>query len=157
MTSIHQFNIKGINGEMINFSQFEGKKILIVNTASECGFTSQYQQLQELHDQSKEKLVIIGIPANNFGGQEPGSNQEIKDFCELKYGVNFLLTEKISVIGDDQHPIYQWLTQKSLNGVSDYEVKWNFHKFLINESGQIIDSFPSNVGPLDDQILSQVQ
>ena len=157
MTSIHQFKIKGINGETINFSQFEGKKILIVNTASECGFTIQYQQLQELHDQSKEKLVIIGFPANNFGGQEPGSNQEIKDFCELKYGVNFPLTEKISVTGDNQHPIYQWLTRKSLNGVSDNEVKWNFHKFLINESGQLITSFPSAVGPFDDQIIKQVQ
>ena len=157
MTSIHQFKIKGINGEMINFSQFEGKKILIVNTASECGFTSQYQQLQELFDQSKEKLMIVGFPANNFGGQEPGSNQEIKSFCELKYGVNFPLTEKISVTGDDQHPIYQWLTQKSLNGVSDNEVKWNFHKFLINESGHLITSLPSNVGPLDNQILNQVR
>lgn len=157
MTSIHQFNIKGINGETIDFAQFEGKKILIVNTASECGFTSQYQQLQELYDQSKEKIVIVGFPANNFGGQEPGSNQEIKDFCELKYGVNFPLTEKISVIGDDQHPIYQWLTQKSLNGVSDFEVKWNFHKFLINESGHLVTSYPSNVGPLDEAILNQVQ
>ena len=157
MTSIHQFNIKGINGETIDFAQFEGKKILIVNTASECGFTSQYQQLQELFDQTKEKIVIVGFPANNFGGQEPGSNQEIKDFCELKYGVNFPLTEKISVIGDDQHPIYQWLTQKSLNGVSDFEVKWNFHKFLINESGHLVASYPSNVGPLDEAILNQVQ
>ncbi len=157
MTSIHHFKIKGIGGETIDFAQFEGKKILIVNTASECGFTSQYQQLQELHDHAKENLVIVGCPANNFGGQEPGSNQEIQQFCELKYGVNFPLTEKISAKGDDQHPIYQWLTQKSLNGVADNEVKWNFHKFLINESGHLIDSFPSNVGPLDNQILNQVQ
>ena len=157
MTSIYQFKIKGINGETIDFAKFKGKKILIVNTASECGFTSQYQQLQELYDQSEDKLLIIGCPANNFGGQEPGSNQEIKVFCELKYGVNFPLTEKISVTGDDQHPIYQWLTRKSLNGVSDFEVKWNFHKFLINESGQLLASFPSATGPFDDEILNKVQ
>lgn len=156
MTSIHQFNITGINGETIDLSQFKGKKMLLVNTASECGFTSQYQQLQELYDHSKDKLVVIGFPANNFGGQEPGANQKIKEFCELNYGVNFPLTEKIAVVGDDQHPIYEWLTQKQLNGVSDYEVKWNFHKFLIDESGQIIDDFPSAVSPLDDKILNHL-
>jgi len=149
MSSIHQFKVVGISGETIDFETFEGKYILIVNVASECGYTPQYAQLQELYDNYKDKLVIVGVPCNQFGGQEPGTNTEIQQFCKVRYGVTFPLTTKVDVKGKNQHELYQWLTQKSKNGVQDSEVKWNFHKYLINPNGQLLKVFPSSASPFD--------
>lgn len=153
MNSIHQFEIEAIEGGTLDLSDFKGKKMLVVNVASECGYTPQYQQLQELYETFGNKLVIIGFPANNFGGQEPGTNNEIREFCSRRYGVTFPLTAKIDV---KTHPIYQWLTQKAQNGVLDSEVKWNFQKYLLDENGQLLRSLPSSVSPLDDSILEWI-
>ncbi|MEL6862871.1 MAG: glutathione peroxidase [Bacteroidota bacterium] len=157
MASIYQFKAEGIGGEEIDFADFEGKKLLIVNVASECGYTPQYQQLQELYEEFKDKLVVIGFPSNDFGGQEPGTNGEIRAFCTTHFGVNFPMAAKISVTGNQQHPIYQWLTQKDLNGREDSQVAWNFHKYLIDEKGQFVQSYPSRISPLDDVVLNWIQ
>ena len=125
--SIYQFTVAGLDGGTIDFASFKGKKILVVNTASECGYTPQYKDLEALYQRYKEKLVIVGFPANNFGGQEPGSNEEIKSFCQKNYGVSFPMAAKVSVKGDDMAPIYQWLSSKALNHVMDADVKWNFN------------------------------
>ena len=153
MHSIHQFKVRGIEGSEIDFAQFAGKKLIIVNVASECGYTPQYQQLQELYDEFQNKLEIVGFPSNDFGGQEPGKNEEIQAFCEIRYGVTFPLSAKITIKGTDVHPVYQWLTQKNQNGVADSEVRWNFYKYLLDENGQLVKSLPSSVSPLDEQIL----
>lgn len=153
MHSIHQFKVKGIEGSEIDFAQFAGKKLIIVNVASECGYTPQYQQLQELYEEFQDKLVIVGFPSNDFGRQEPGTNQEIQAFCKTRYGVTFPLSVKITINGTTVHPVYQWLTRKSDNGVADSEVRWNFHKYLLDEKGQLVKSLPSSVSPLDEQIL----
>lgn len=152
MNSIYHHKIESIDGKIIDFKTFQGRKILIVNVASACGYTPQYQQLQELSTSYKDKLVIIGCPCNDFGNQESGSNAEIATFCETKYKVTFALTTKINIT-QNRHPMYSWLTSKALNGKSDAEVKWNFHKFLLDEQGALIDNFPSAVTPLDDQIM----
>jgi glutathione peroxidase len=139
-SSIHQFTATDIEGKTVNFETFKGKKLLIVNTASECGLTPQFKQLQELYDTYKEKnLVIVGFPTNDFASQDPGNNQEIKSFCERNYGVTFLMMQKITVKGENMHPIYKWLTSKSLNGVMNSKVKWNFQKYLVNEKGHLED------------------
>ncbi len=153
MTSIHSLHIDAIDGSKINFADFEGKKILIVNVASECGFTPQYQQLQELYETFKDKLAIIACPSNDFGGQEPGSHDEIQSFCTRNYGVTFPISAKIPVLGEDRHPLYQWLCTKQENGVMDAEVAWNFHKFLIDEKGILLNAFPSAVSPVDAAIV----
>jgi glutathione peroxidase len=145
--TIHGFKVAGLEGGTIDFAKFKGKKILIVNTASECGYTVQYEGLEKLYKAHKNKLVIVGFPANNFGGQEPGTNAAIAGFCKKNYGVSFPMAAKISVKGADQAAIYKWLTQKALNGVQDAEVKWNFHKFLMDENGKLIAVFPSSVKP----------
>jgi glutathione peroxidase len=150
--SIHAFKVEGLDGEIIDFSKFKGKKILVVNTASKCGFTPQYEELQKLYNTYSDKLVIVGFPANNFGQQEPGTNSEIKEFCKKNYGVTFPMAAKVSVKGDDIAPIYNWLTNKSKNGVMDAEIKWNFTKFLLDEKGKLIAKFDSKVNPLSDQI-----
>ena len=157
MSTIHQFKVASIEGGEIAFADFKGKKIMVVNVASECGFTPQYQQLQELYEQYSEQLVIIGFPANNFGSQEPGNNEQIQSFCTVRYGVTFPLAAKISVKGSDAHPIYQWLTQKSANGVLDSAVKWNFQKYLLDEQGQLITTHPSNISPLDSVIVDWIE
>ena len=154
--SIFQFKVASLDGGTIDFSTFKGKKILVVNTASECGYTPQYKDLQALYEQYKDKLVIVGFPANNFGGQEPGTNVEIKTFCERNYGVTFPMAAKISVKGDDTAPIYKWLTHKDQNGVLDAEIKWNFNKFLLDENGKMIAYFPSKVKPLSEEITSKL-
>ncbi len=154
--SIHQFTVKSLDGGMIDFSAFKGKKILVVNTASECGYTPQYKELQSLYEMYKNKLVVIGFPANNFGGQEPGSDSEIKSFCELNYGVTFPMAAKISVTGDDMAPVYKWLTHKEQNGVLDAEIKWNFNKFLLDENGHMIEYFPSKVTPMSEAITGKL-
>ena len=156
VSSVHQFKVKSLDGGTINFADYKGKKILIVNTASECGYTPQYKDLEALYEKYKDRLVIVGFPANNFGAQEPGSNAEIKTFCQKNYGVTFPMAEKISVKGDDTAPIYQWLTHKSQNGVLDAEIKWNFNKFLLDENGHIIAKFDSKVEPMSDEIVKKL-
>lgn len=154
--SIYKFKVASLDGGTIDFSKFKGKKILVVNTASECGYTPQYKDLEALYEKYKEKLVIVGFPANNFGGQEPGTNSEIKTFCEKNYGVTFPMAAKISVKGDDTAPIYLWLTHKDQNGVLDAEIKWNFNKFLLDEYGKMIAYFPSKVTPMSEEITSKL-
>ncbi|TDO26628.1 glutathione peroxidase [Sediminibacterium goheungense] len=155
--SIHSFKVKSIEGGTIDFSKFKGKKILVVNTASKCGYTPQYEALQKVYDEYKDKLVIVGFPANNFGGQEPGSDGEIQEFCKARFGVKFPLASKVSVKGEDMAPIYQWLTSKAKNGVLDAEIKWNFNKFLLDENGKMIAYFPSKVTPDSEEILKYVK
>ena len=154
--SIYDISIKSLSGEKIDLATFKGKKILFVNTASECGFTKQYADLQKLHETYKEKLVIIGVPCNQFGGQEPGNASQIQSFCQVNYGVTFLMTEKVDVKGDNQHPLYKWLTQKELNGVKSSSVKWNFQKYLIDENGNFLDYYYSITGPLSSKITKQL-
>jgi len=154
--NIYDYSINSIDGELINLKDFAGKKILFVNVASECGFTPQYEDLEALYKLHKDKLVIIGFPCNQFGKQEPGTNEEIKTFCQKNYGVTFLITEKIDVKGDDQHPIYKWLTEKEMNGVESSSVKWNFQKYLVDEKGKYIEMFSSAVKPLSDNITSKL-
>lgn len=150
---VYSISIKTLEGEDLDLSQFKGKKILFVNVASKCGYTGQYADLQKLHEQHGDKLVIIGVPCNQFGGQEPGSADEIRTFCEKNYGVEFLITEKVDVKGENQHPLYQWLTQKSNNGVLDSKVNWNFNKYLVDENGNLLEHFKSGVKPLSDDIV----
>jgi glutathione peroxidase len=153
--SFYGFTVKDISGKDYNFSQLKGKKVLIVNTASKCGFTPQYAGLQELYEKYKDKgLVVIGFPANNFANQEPGSETEIQEFCTSNYGVSFPMMSKISVKGDDIHPLYQWLTDKEKNGVEDSNVKWNFQKYLIGEDGKFLAYFSSRTKPMDEEILN---
>jgi glutathione peroxidase len=155
--SIHSFKVKSIDGGTIDFSKFKGKKILVVNTASKCGYTPQYEALQKVADQYKDKLVIVGFPANNFGAQEPGSDGEIVEFCKKNYGVTFPLASKISVKGDDTAPIYKWLTSKTENGVLDATISWNFNKFLLDENGKMIAYFPSKVTPDSEEITKYLK
>ena len=150
--SIYDIEINDIDDNKINLKDFKQKKILFVNVASKCGFTKQYKELEELHQLYKEKLIIIGLPCNQFGEQEPGSHSEIKEFCQKNYGVTFLISEKIKVKGDDIHPLYKWLTNKELNGVSSSIVKWNFQKYIIDEKGGLIDVFYSATNPLSKKI-----
>jgi len=155
MNSVHSYSLKTIDGKSdLNLADYKGKKILIVNTASKCGYTPQYKDLQTIADQYKDKLVVIGCPCNQFGGQEPGTASEIQGFCEKNFGVSFSLTEKLDVKGGNQHPLYQWLTSKSSNGAMDSEVTWNFCKYLLDEEGKLIAFFPSNVKPDSDKITS---
>ena len=155
-TSIHTFKVESLDGGTINFADFKGKKILVVNTASECGYTPQYKELEELYQKFKDKLVVVGFPANNFGQQEPGTNTEIKAFCTKNYGVTFTMAAKVSVKGDDAAPIYKWLCNKSQNGVLDAEIKWNFNKFLIDENGNMLAYFPSKVTPMSEEITGKL-
>jgi glutathione peroxidase len=152
--SIYDFKLKTLEGQEIDLSKFKGKKMLLVNVASKCGFTPQYTDLQKLHEQYGNKVVIIGFPANNFGGQEPGSSSEIQSFCKKNYGVTFQMMEKISVKGGDMHPLYKWLSSKDLNGVNNEAPSWNFCKYLVDEKGNVIKFFPSNVDPLSKDITS---
>ena len=152
----NHFLINDIDGNSVDLNIFKGKKLLIVNVASKCGFTPQYEDLQKLYEQYGEKLNILGFPCNQFKNQEPGTAGEIKDFCSLNYGVTFPLTEKIDVKGENQHPIYQWLTQKSKNGFDDSTVKWNFQKYLLDEDGHLIDYYYSITKPMSDKILKHL-
>ncbi len=154
--NLYDIKINSLSGEAIQLSQFKGKKILFVNVASKCGYTPQYADLQKLHDQHQDKLVIIGVPCNQFGGQEPGSANEIESFCQKNYGVDFLMTEKIDVKGDHQHPLYAWLTSGEKNGLKSSKVKWNFQKYLVDEEGKLRAVFMSNVKPLSKAIVDQL-
>jgi glutathione peroxidase len=151
-TSLYDLSLTSISGEAIPLSTFKGKKILFVNVASKCGFTKQYEDLQKLHEEYKEQLVIIGLPCNQFGGQEPGSSDEIKNFCTVNFGVSFLMTEKINVKGTDQHPLYKWLTTRKQNGVKSSTVKWNFQKYLVDDQGKFVDVFYSMTKPTSTKI-----
>lgn len=154
--SIYAFKVEGLEGETIDFSQFKGKKILIVNTASKCGFTPQYAELEELYKKFQDKLVIIGFPANNFLFQEPKGNKEIAEFCQKNYGVTFPMAAKISVKGKDMAPIYRWLTNKDFNQFKNSSVSWNFQKYLIDENGQLVAIFPPKEKPLSDEIVKAI-
>jgi len=150
--SIYDIEINSLQGKPINLSLFKGKKILFVNVASKCGFTPQYKELQKLHNIYEESLVVIGVPCNQFGKQEPGNSSEISEFCQVNYGVSFLITEKISVKGKEQHPLYSWLTNKNENGRKNSSVKWNFQKYLLNEDGELIDYYYSITSPTSSKI-----
>lgn len=152
-SSIYDFKVDGLSGGQIDFSKYKGKKILIVNTASECGYTPQYEELEKLYEQYKGKLVVIGFPANNFGGQEPGSNEEINAFCKKNYGVTFPMAAKVSVKGEDIHPLFQYLSDEATKmGTPAPVIKWNFTKFLVDEKGKLVKVFPSKVKPLSKEI-----
>jgi glutathione peroxidase len=156
--TLHSFKTKTIDGKEFDLASLKGKKVLVVNTASKCGNTPQYKDLEALYEKYKDRnFVIIGFPANNFMGQEPGSNKEIKEFCELNYGVTFPMMSKISVKGKDQDPIYQWLTQKSENGKMDAAVTWNFQKFLIDENGNLVDVVNPKGSPMSDKIVKWIE
>lgn len=155
--SIHSFKVKGIDGKEIDFSRFKGKKILVVNTASRCGYTKQYEGLQKLYETYNKKLVVVGFPCNQFLGQEPGTSEEIMAFCKTNYGVTFPLSEKIDVKGKDAAPIYKWLCSKDENGVLDAKISWNFNKFLLDENGNMLAYFPSNVKPDSEEILNYLK
>ena len=150
------YSFTSLEGKEISLNQFKGKKLLIVNTASKCGYTRQYKQLQELHQMYGEKLTIIGMPCNQFSGQEPGSEAEIKSFCQKNFGVEFLMSSKIDVAGSNQAPIYKWLTSEQLNGLEDSSVGWNFQKYLINENGELLGHYSSSVSPTDKKITDRI-
>ena len=154
--SIYDSKINTIDGVSIDFNDFKGKYILFVNVASKCGFTKQYAQLEELYQAYKNDLVVIGLPCNQFGGQEPGDAQEIKSFCTENFGVSFIITEKINTKGSELHPIYAWLTDKKLNGKINSTVKWNFQKYLLNKDGKLIDYFNSTTSPMSSKITKQL-
>jgi glutathione peroxidase len=154
--SIYDFQVESLEGGTIDFKNFKGKKILIVNTASKCGLTPQYEALEKLYKLYKDKLVIIGFPANNFLAQEPGNNNEIKEFCTKNYGVSFIMASKISVKGKKMAPIYVWLTKKKYNKVLNSNVKWNFQKYLIAETGELLNMFPPNMDPLNEKITTAI-
>jgi glutathione peroxidase len=155
-SSIHTFDFQTIDGKTMSFSSFKGKKILIVNTASRCGYTSQYEDLEKLHKQYGSKLIIIGFPANNFGGQEPGSNSDINSFCKKNYGVSFIMASKVSVKGSDMIPLFKWLTTQE-NPDFTGDIRWNFEKFLIDENGKLIHRYRSGTNPLDKDLLNAIK
>jgi glutathione peroxidase len=150
--SIYDFKVPALDGGTIDMSKYKGKKIMIVNTASKCGNTPQYEGLQQLHEKYKKNLVIIGFPANNFGQQESGTNAEIKEFCKKNYGVSFPMAEKVSVKGDDIHPLFKYLTEEAKKmGIED-PIKWNFTKFLIDENGKLVSVIHNKVQPMSEEI-----
>jgi len=154
MASFYDLSAKTLDGNDFSFEALQGKRILVVNTASKCGFTSQYAALESIHQEfGGDKFAVIGFPCNDFGRQEPGTAEDIASFCSKNFGVTFQLMEKVHVGGKEQHPVYQWLCSSSENGVSDNKVGWNFHKFLVNEEGQLVASLRSGVKPTDAQII----
>lgn len=156
--SFHDLSIQSLDGKKtINFKDFKGKKVLCVNTASQCGFTRQYSGLQKVQDKYKDKLVVIGFPCNQFGEQEPWEPVRIQEFCTGRYAATFQLTQKIDVKGDSAHAVYQWLTHKKSNGVKDVNIRWNFGKFLISEKGKFIEYFPSDVEPDDPKLIALIE
>jgi glutathione peroxidase len=150
----YSFKVKTLEGADFDLASLKGKKVMVVNTASKCGYTPQYEDLEKLYEQYQQKLVIIGFPANNFGNQEPGTALEIRQFCTENYNVTFPMMEKISVKGKDMHPLYQWLTSKEKNGVLDSEVKWNFQKYLIDEEGKLVDVLYSKEKPGSEKVIA---
>jgi glutathione peroxidase len=155
--SIHQYKAETLSGETFDFSTLAGKKVLVVNTASECGFTPQYKELEAIYRKYGKNLVIVGFPTNDFGGQEPGNNKQIASFCEKNYGVTFPMMAKITVKGKKMDPVYQFLTKKNKNGLQDSEVEWNFQKYLLNEKGELEKVLASKVKPTDAEIISWIE
>jgi glutathione peroxidase len=155
--SFYDFKMKAIDGSTVDFTTFKGKKVLLVNVASKCGYTRQYEDLQKLHELYGNKVTILGFPANNFGKQEPGTNDEIALFCSQNYGVTFQMFEKISVKGDDMNPLYHWLSEEKYNGWNNEAPSWNFCKYLVNEKGELVAFYPSKVEPLSDDIISKIK
>lgn len=156
MTNIYDIEMNSLQNNPIQLSGFKGKHILFVNVASKCGFTPQYKDLEKLHQEYKDNLVIIGVPCNQFGKQEPGNADEIEEFCQVNYGVSFLITEKVDVKGANQHPLYTWLTSKDLNGKKSSSVKWNFQKYFISPEGEFIDYFFSITKPTSSKITKHL-
>lgn len=154
--NLYDIKINFLHGETLDFSKYQGKKVLIVNTASACGLTPQYAQLQELYEYNHELVEVIGVPCNDFAGQEPGSANEIQKFCDINYKISFPLTEKVKIKGDQIHPLYQFLTQKSLNHLQDSEVAWNFQKYLINENGELIQVFSPQTEVLSEEVFKAI-
>lgn len=154
VASIYDVTINSLEGQALDLSTYKGKKLMIVNVASKCGFTPQYKDLQELYEKYGDKLTILGVPCNQFLGQEPGGSEEIATFCERNYGVTFQITEKVNVKGKDQHPLYSWLTDKKKNGNQDSKVKWNFQKYIISENGELEAIYGSKENPMSEEIQS---
>ena len=154
--SLYDIKIRSLSQQPIDLKAFMGKHILFVNVASQCGFTSQYKDFQKLHDTYKDKLVVIGVPCNQFGNQEPGDAKAIETFCQVNFGVTFLITEKVDVKGKNIHPLYQWLTKKTNNGRKNASVKWNFQKYLVNEEGELLDYFFSSTHPMSSKITKHL-
>ncbi|MES2731447.1 MAG: glutathione peroxidase [Bacteroidota bacterium] len=155
--SFYDFKMLSLDEKPVDFAQFKGKKVLIINVASKCGYTPQYADWEKFHEEYGDKVVVIGVPANNFGSQEPGTNTEIATFCQKNYGVKFLMLEKVSVKGKDQHPLYQWLSKKELNGWNTDEPSWNFCKYLIDEKGALVKFFASAIKPTDPAFLAAIK
>ena len=156
-SGFYDFKVKTLEGQEFDFSSLKGKKVMVVNVASKCGLTPQYKDLEEVYEKyQSDNFVIIGFPANNFMNQEPGTATEIRKFCTDNYGVSFPIMEKISVKGDDMHPVYQWLTSKSKNGVKDSEVSWNFQKYLIDENGNLFEVIPPKEKPTSDKVIAWI-
>lgn len=155
--NFYNIEINSLQNNPILLSDFKGKHILFVNVASKCGFTPQYKELEEMHKKHSDNLVVIGVPCNQFGKQEPGNNQEIEDFCKVNYGVSFLISEKIDVKGANQHPLYTWLTSRELNNKKSSSVKWNFQKYLISPDGKLIDYYFSITRPMSSKITKHIK
>ena len=156
MGNLYDIQINSLQGKPINFGDFKGKYILFVNVASKCGFTPQYKDLEKLHQEYKDHLIVIGVPCNQFGHQEPGSSDEIQEFCQVNYGVSFLITEKVNVKGSNQHPLYTWLTKKENNGKKSSTVRWNFQKYLVDSEGNLIDFYYSITKPTSSKITKHI-
>lgn len=154
--TVYDFTVKSIDGKDVKLSQYKGKKLLIVNTASECGYTPQYKELEELYKKHGNKVVVLGFPANNFGGQEPGTNEQISTFCEKNYGVTFPLFSKVSVKGDDTAPLYKFLADKAKNGAVSDAPSWNFCKYLVDEQGRVVAFYPSKVKPMSEELVAAI-
>ena len=156
MGNLYDIQINSLQGKPINFGDFKGKYILFVNVASKCGFTPQYKDLEKLYQEYKDHLIVIGVPCNQFGHQEPGSSDEIQEFCQVNYGVSFLITEKVNVKGSNQHPLYAWLTGKENNGKKSSTVRWNFQKYLVDSEGNLIDFYYSITKPTSSKITKHI-
>jgi glutathione peroxidase len=155
--SVYEFTMKDIDGNAVSLSKYKGKVIVFINVASKCGFTPQYESIEKFYEMYKDKgVVVLGFPANNFFAQEPGTDEEIKSFCTSKYNVTFPMFSKISVKGDDMNPLYQFLTKKELNGVTDNSVKWNFHKIIVDKNGKVVTEFGSKTKPTDEGFLKTI-
>jgi len=156
MGNLYDIQINSLQGKPINFGDFKGKYMLFVNVASKCGFTPQYKDLEKLYQEYKDHLIVIGVPCNQFGHQEPGSSDEIQEFCQVNYGVSFLITEKVNVKGSNQHPLYAWLTEKENNGKKSSTVRWNFQKYLVDSEGNLIDFYYSITKPTSSKITKHI-
>lgn len=156
MGNLYDIQINSLQGKPINFGDFKGKYILFVNVASKCGFTPQYKDLEKLYQEYKDHLIVIGVPCNQFGHQEPGSSDQIQEFCQVNYGVSFLITEKVNVKGSNQHPLYVWLTNKENNGKKSSTVRWNFQKYLVDSEGNLIDFYYSITKPTSSKITKHI-